>query len=235
MSVRTLTLNDLDWAVDRLAERRAGLVPHAPVLWHSAANAPEAHQRYLSYLLTNGRGQGYRSDTGLLIAAPNPSGWTVDDMVVPRAEWATTGQDLWHAFAATSLGSSVRFVCPVPEPERAAFARLQGLLLTTSWWHRNISPFTSAVVERSPQVLGARAQLVAAPQVYNPGGPVLYLTDVRDPARALANAERETTQLGCPVVVVDQPCDEPALVDALRDNGYQRHCDFLDGPVRDHR
>lgn len=78
---------------------------------------------------------------------------------------------------------------------------------------------------------GANAQLVTAPRIYDPGGPVLYLTDVHDPASALAVAPQEATELGCPVIVVDQPSDDRALAHAVHGDGYQRHCDYLDGPV----
>jgi hypothetical protein len=37
MTVRRLTLDDVGWAVDRLAARRARLLPYAPVYWHTCS------------------------------------------------------------------------------------------------------------------------------------------------------------------------------------------------------
>jgi hypothetical protein len=71
--------------------------------------------------------------------------------------------------------------------------------------------------------------LVPAPRIYDPGGPVLYLAEVHDAARALTAAPGEAVRLGSPVIVVNQPSDDLALADALSANGYQRHYDYFDG------
>jgi hypothetical protein len=234
--VRALTGGDLEWVVDRLAERRAALVPHAPVLWRPAADAAQAHRRFLGDVLGMAGTVGFRTDTGFLIAAPRAGGWSVDDMVVPPEQWATHGQALWAAFRQASRPSSVRFVCPVPEPDRAEFGRRQGLQLASSWWHRDVAPSSPSGQRdepRAPQVQGATAQLVTAPRIYDPGGPVMYLTDVHDPASALSTAGADAARLGCPVIVVDQPHDDLALGVALHEAGYRRHCDFLDGTLAD--
>jgi hypothetical protein len=82
---------------------------------------------------------GFRTDDALLIAAPGGNGrWIIDDAFVPDGEWARSGQLLWNALSGEIAGSPVRFVCPVPEPDRADFARTRGLHLQTSWWHKTI-------------------------------------------------------------------------------------------------
>jgi hypothetical protein len=47
----------------------------------------------------------------------------------PNGEWARTGQLLWNALSSEIARSPVRFVCPVPESDRAGFARTRGLHL----------------------------------------------------------------------------------------------------------
>jgi hypothetical protein len=227
--VRALAAEDLDWAVGELGRRRVALVPYAPVFWRPAEGGRAAHRRFLGHLLDRG-GLGFRTDTGLLVAAPRPGGWTVDDLVVPAGEWMTTGRALWTAFATRATGS-VRVVCPVPEPDRAGFARARGLVLADSWWHRDVPAAGRPTDGGVPSVDGAESRLVAAPPVYDPGGPVLYLAEVRDAARALLAAAGEAARLGSPVVVVNQPAADRALAEALAAGGYRRHCDYLDGSV----
>jgi len=83
----------------------------------------------------------------------------------------------------------------------------------------------------SPRVEGATAALVPALRICDPGGPVLFLTDITDPARALAAACAEAERLGSPVVVADQPHGGTRLAGPLRDAGYGRHCDFYEGTL----
>jgi hypothetical protein len=237
VSVRALTAADLDWVVARVAERRAALAPYAPVFWRPAAHAEQAHRRFLGYLLTKGGARGFRTEDALLIAAPATgarTGWTVDDVFMPPGQWAADGQALWNALAETVPGAPVRFVCPVQEPDRAAFARGQGLRLADSWWHLD-APSPQGAARRGadaqPRVDGADAFLVPAPRIYDPGGPALYLSATRDPARALPSAHDQAVALGSPVIVVNQPAADAGLAGALAAAGYRRHCDYLDGTV----
>ena len=232
MTVRRIVIGDLDWIVGRLAQRRAALASHAPVYWRQAADAAQAHRRHLGYALSGGGGVGFRTDDALLIAAPRRDDrWIIDDAVVPDGEWATTGQLLWDALRGEIARSPVRFVCPVPEPGRAGFARTRGLRLQSSWWHDAIEQVRPPAEGHDLHVEGATASLVPAPRVYDPGGPVVFLTEIRDVARALPAARAEAQRLGSPVVVADQPQGDTALAGALEDAGYHRHCDFFDGTI----
>lgn len=232
MTVGRIAIEDLDWAVERLAQRRAALASHAPVYWRPAANAAHAHRRYLGYVLSKGGGVGFRTGNALLIAAPGGIGrWIIDDAFVPDGEWARTGQLLWNALSSEIAGSPVRFVCPVPEPDRVGFARTLGLHLQTSWWHETIEQIRPPAESHDLYVKGATARLVPAPRIYDPGGPVLFLTEIGDFARALPAARAEAKRLGSPVVVADQPHSDTALAAALQGAGYHRHCDFFDGTI----
>ena len=235
MTARRLTVRDVDWMVAALARRRAALVPYAPVYWRPAANARQAHRDYLDHLLREGGGIGARTDSAFMIAAPGRFGVTLDDAVVPDAEWRTSGHEVWYALAAELSGSRGRFVCPVPERRRLDFARSRGFELVDSWWHRDVPPDPSADASsgdhQESEVEVASARLVEAPPVYDPGGPVLFLSGVTDPYLGLPSARRQAARLGCPVVVVSQTPGEGALADALARAGFIRHCDFLDGII----
>lgn len=74
------------------------------------------------------------------------------------------------------------------------------------------------------------AHAVAAPAVYAPPGPMLFLRSVTDGAALPAVVERAPA-LGCAGVVVSQRPDD-AFAPALTGLGFHRHCDFFEGVVR---
>jgi hypothetical protein len=236
VAVRRLTRDDAGWAAGQLAGRRARLVPYAPVYWRPARDADAAHRRFLAYVLGTGGGIGFRTDDALMIAAPGRGGsWTVDDAVVADGAWADTGQQLYDALAREVAGSSIRFVCPAPEPERSQFARAQGLQLQTSWWQLTVNQIQSSPGDGGqPRISGATASLVRAPQIYDPGGPILFVTGVADAQQALPLARAEAARLGSPVIVVDQRPDDQDLVSVLDNAGFYRHCDFFAGTITGH-
>lgn len=227
MDVRPLTPAGAGWAAEVLARRRAALVPHAPVYWRPAADAVARHRDFLASVLGAGGGIGFRTEDGLMIATRGPRGWTVDDAWVPPDRWERDGAALWDRTIAGTGDGAVRFVCPVAEPERTAFARRRGLAPATSWWHAEVPPVPGPGAS-APRVDGSDARLVPAPPVYDPGGPILFLRDVRDVA-AVARSRAEAARCGAPLVVVDQPAGAGELGRALAEHRFVRHCDFLDG------
>jgi hypothetical protein len=232
VTARRIVIEDLDWVVERLAQRRAALASHAPGYWRPAADASHVHRRYLGYVLSKAGAVGFRTDNALLIAAPGRNDrWIIDDAFVPDSEWTTAGTLLWNALSSEIAPSSVRFVCPVPEPDRAGFARARGLQLQSSWWHDTIEQIRPPAEGHDPHVEGATASLLPAPRIYDPGGPILFLTQIRDMARALPAARAEAQRLGSPIVVADQPRSDTELAGALQDAGYHRHCGFFDGTI----
>lgn len=228
MTVRRLGIDDVDWAVARLAERRSLLVPFAPVYWRPAPNAADRHREFLRYLLGDGGAVGFRTDADLILAQPRDKGWVIDDAAVANDAWDGDGEALWQAVRG-SLTGPVRWVCPVPEPTRLRFALAHGFETVESWWHWNVPEVVCAVRDGDPSVTGASAQLVPAPPVYAPGGPVLLLTGVENPRAAVADATQRAARLGSPVVVVSQLPGDEVLGVELENAGFRRHCDFLQG------
>lgn len=229
---RALTERDLDWAVEVLGRRRARLAPHAPVYWRPAIDAAERHRQFMSYVVGEGGGFGFRTDDSVIISSPGGSGWTIDDAWVSPDQWPEEGLLLWDSTLAQTGPDPLRFVCPTFEPERAAFAADRGLSLASSWWHLEVRRTGAAVADgeasvAQPHLDGATTVLVSAPPVYDPGGPILFLRDVHDRA-AVTSASAEADRLECPVVVVDQPAGADDLGGVLAENGYLRHCDFFD-------
>jgi hypothetical protein len=156
----------------------------------------------------------------------------VDDMAMERdVFWPLDGEELLRA--AGQVGR-LRFVCPVPELLRASAATAVGLSVAESWWHRDLMQVSSDLpheVELGVRVDGAVGCLVAAPPVYAPGGPVLLVTSLTDPA-ALRVIEDEAARRGAPVSVVSQKPDDQELAELLRFAGYKRTTEFYEGSTR---
>jgi hypothetical protein len=226
---RRVTPLDVEWIVERLADRRRSLAAFAPTYWRPASDARLRHREFLRFLLGDGGAVGFRTDDSVVLAQPRAHGWLVDDAAVADAEWESEGAELWDALRS-KISGSLRWVCPVPERERLDFVGRSGFELVESWWHRDIeAESTSGNDGGVVRVVGAVARLVPAPPVYEPGGPILFLTDVQKPDEALGDAVGKASVLGSPVVVVSQPAGDGSLAKRLEAHGFGRHCDFLDG------
>ncbi|GEP38167.1 hypothetical protein NPS01_18300 [Nocardioides psychrotolerans] len=229
--VRPLTQADLDWAVGLTRVRRDRLEGHAPRFWRAAADATERHRAFLSHLIDDAATLSVRSDHGYLVAM-NPGPYLlVDDMVVePAEQWASEGVALLrHASAFGPL----RFVVPGFESERLDAALDLGLEPAEIWWHRDLEPFTGLNVvseDKSISVEGAAGQLVPAPPVYDPGGPVLLVTSVTSPD-ALTRVEQSAARRGARVSVVTQPPSDAALATLLDHAGYTLTTFFFTTPT----
>jgi len=224
VNVRPVALADLDWIVEVLAERRRGLMPHAPVFWAPASDAAARHREFLGSLLVDGATVALRSDRSLVVAMPRGDGWLVDDAVFANAAEART---LWAALA-TRCSGEVRFVCPMYEVERGAFARSVGLEVAETWWLAELPGSGGGEAGVRVALPGAEGITVAAPPVYEPPGPVLFLPSVAS-AAALRAALDAAPELGCAAVVVNQPTSAAAFADDQGPAGFVRHCDFYAG------
>ena len=231
-----MTVDDLDWVVAALAERRKQLVLQAPIFWRPSENADRIHRAYLTRLLTQAGARGYRTETAVLIAAPRQQGWIVDDACVPLEQWGgADAQALWEAFAAECSGDPVRFVCPRYEQERGAFAHRAGLIVAESWWLMELPGSEGGEPGLTVDLPGASAFTTAAPPVYDPLGPMLFLPDVTDPQTAIPAAVREAPRRGCAGIVVNQRPGDFALAAELDEAGFRQHCDYYTGQVSQRR
>jgi hypothetical protein len=223
-------LSDLDWIVARLAERRAPLAAFAPVYWRPAADAVERHHAFIEYLLTGGGGLAYRTADSVLIAIPRGEGWLVDDLHVHDARWATEGVELWNALAAVCRGHGVRLVCPTYETDRVEFASSIGLSVAETWW---LIELVSGGGEAGVNVAlpSADAITVAAPPVYAPPGPMLFLPATEDAATAVRAAISRAPELGCAGVVVNQTARDQEMSEILQGFGLRPHCDYFTGTI----
>lgn len=221
--VRPLSLDDLDWVLDLGGQRRERIVSFAPRFWHPAPDARGRHEAFLNDQIRDLDVVTLRTDHGFVFATPRADLLDVDDMALDQdTRWPDDGTRLLRAVMEHH---DLRFVCPVPEPSRSRTARYLGMSVKESWWHRNLAP-TVVRVGTSDQVVvpGARGQLVEAPPVYAPGGPVLLVSEVAS-AAALAAIENAAAAVEAVVSVVLRSAGAPE--DLLRRGGYTRTTDFF--------
>lgn len=232
MPVSAIGSDDLDWAVQVLRQRRERLVEHAPVFWRPAVDATSRHRAFLAYLLAETGTRMLRTDTSVLLAVPGRDGWLVDDFHVPGSDWAARdGGELWRTLDGELDGEPVRLVCPTVEPERAAFAMAAGLSIAESWWLLELTGVTGGEGGVRIALPGAEALTVVAPPVYDPLGPVLYVSTVKDSRIALESAVERAHELGCPAVVVNHTAGDHELAGHLSAAGFRQHCDYFTGVI----
>ena len=201
----------------------------APVFWRPSADASTRHRAFLDHLLTEAGAHGFRTDAAVLIAAPRVQGWLVDDMHVPGPDWSgADGGALWNALDGVAHGAPVRFVCPVPEKSRADFAQAAGLTVAETWWLREL-PDGPGGGEAGVEVdlSGTAAVTVAAPPVYDPGGPVLFIPALADATTGLSAAVSSAPDLGCRAIVVSQVAGDVAVAQTLSKARFRRHLRLL--------
>lgn len=166
----------------------------------------------------------------MLVAAPRREGWLIDDAYVPHWSMNSSGKELWNAFATDAAGQTVRFVCPVYEPERIVYAMAAGLTIQETWWLKELSS-TGGGAGAKVDLPGAEAITVGAPPVYAPGGPMLFLPAPQDAKTAVPAALEKAVELGC-AGVVNQMAGDDDLAMVLTQTGLRRHCDYVTGVVR---
>jgi hypothetical protein len=230
VAVRSLVADDLDWIVDLATRRGEQRQSFAARFWRRAPDARRVHARYLSSLIEDPAVPAMRTDHTFAFAMNRPGLLLVDDAAAERADqWATEGAALLRRLVGESR---VRFVCPVPEPDRTALAVELGLRRAETWWHRDLAERPSDFQnDESLLVRGAQGHLAAAPPVYAPGGPVLLVTQFHD-RRALAEIEQKAASRGAAVSVVTQAPEDGVREELLLSIGYRRTCDFYEGTLK---
>lgn len=226
-----MALDDLDWVASLARQRRESLARQAPRFWNPAPDASHTHRAFLSHLITQRETLAVRNAHGYLIAIPGDSVWTVDDAEVSAAgRWMTDGVQLLEH--ARQFCGGLRFVVPVAETHRMDAARHVGLEAVEQWWHRDlpIRGITDDRANEGPAITadGAAGQLVPAPAIYDPGGPVLLVTEVHS-AESLDRLESEAIRCGAAVSVVSQEPADATLAALLSKSGYVLTTAFCEG------
>jgi hypothetical protein len=118
-------------------------------------------------------------------------------------------------------------------PVRAGARRLRlpgGPEVAESWWLKELPGSEGGQAGLTVDLPGASASTTAAPPVYAPPGPMLFLPDVPDPQTAIPAAVPEALRRGCAGVVVNQRPYDSVLAAELDETGFGqleqgiRHC-----------
>ncbi len=120
-----------------------------------------------------------RTDRGFMFCVPSEGRCVVDDFAVEDDPlWPTEGRLLLDAVwrKASVLGQSVVRVVTArrDEPKRTMLSEA-GLVVTARWWVKELAPTGPPVTWGPLTLLDVEAVMVAAPLVYDPGGPVCVL------------------------------------------------------------
>jgi len=135
--VRPLTLEDLEWVLQVGGHRRERIEGYAPCLWRPAPDARMRHNEFLADQIQNPQVVSVRTDHGFAFAARRGEEFHVDDMALDDDHlWPHDGSAL---LKAVSQRNDLRFVCPIPEPERRQTAIHLGMIFVESWWHRDLA------------------------------------------------------------------------------------------------
>lgn len=231
-----MTDDDFSWAARLMERRRELYAGYSPVFWRPARGIVDFHAQFLALCGQRAGAVALRTAHGFVISYPQQGCCFVDDFAVDEpARWATEGRALllaaWQR-ARSSEQRSLRVVSACrDEPKRDMLIAL-GLHAATRWWVKELTPGAPAQ-PFGPLALGGVAgdvQLVRAPPVYDPGGPVCLLGSL-DSAHAAVAAERAAAAGAVLAIVQRESSGEPvpASDPVLEAAGYHNPAAFFQG------
>jgi hypothetical protein len=226
-------MEDLEWAVSLMAERRERYAPFSPVFWRPAADAIDRHRTFLAALLADPSTIALRSEIGFIIATDCGHRWEVDDFaLVDDDHWSTGGADLLRAvWERTDRRRPLRVVTARRDQAKREMVAGQ-LAVAARWWVKELVPSRPAATLGAIDLHGVAAVLVPAPPVYDPGGPVCLVDLSNDGAPDAARLAEAAAAAGAVVVVVRRegaPGAVPELEPSLGGAGFDNVSEFYEG------
>lgn len=225
--LRSVTQSDLDWVLDVGAARRERIANHAPTIWRPAPQAREAPRRFLGSQIDNPDVLSIRTDRAFLFGAERGGLRVVDDMAVEDLSGCDTeGQQLLRTAGERD---DVRFVCPVPEPERTRTALDLGMIKRRDV----VAPGPGPRVVSSPSRMTLRSAWRGRPADWCPHprsthrvGPSCWCSRWTAPRRSARSST--SRRLGATVSVVTQRPADAELAALLTEAAYVRTTDFFE-------
>jgi hypothetical protein len=207
--LREMTADDAAWAAGLMERRRQVYAGYSPVFWRPRPGVTGLHARFLSGQIASPGYVALRTGHGFLIGQRRGQEGFVDDFAVDEtAGWDGDGAALlaaaWRRWEPDGV-EAVRVVTAHADHDKRAMLAALSLELAEQWWVRELEPAPAPPGQPAPAGpvtgTGFTGRLVAAPPVYDPGGPVLDVGDLADDAD-LAGVEREAAGLGAVLLVL---------------------------------
>jgi hypothetical protein len=229
-----MTGSDFAWAAQLMQRRRERYARYSPVFWRPRRDVVDLHGQFLRMCSERAGAVALRTDHGFVISAPQQGSCFVDDFAVDEDSlWATEGKDLllgaWRR-ARSAEQRKLRVVSARrDEPKRRMLIEL-GLVVTERWWVKELTPTGQAQPNGTVTLGDIQGVLVAAPPVYDPGGPVCVFGAL-DPMRAAIAADRAAAA-GAVLAIVQREGGDAPVPEAdplLEAAGYHNPAEFYSG------
>jgi hypothetical protein len=227
-----MTADDFLWAAKLMESRRERQAGYSPVFWRPARGVVDSHAQFLRFAGTRPDALALRTARGFIIASPQDGRCFVDDFAVEDdALWASDGKALLlAAWRGRRTANALRVVTARrDEPKRRMLIEL-GLKPHARWWVKELTPSGAPAPYGAIRLGDVQAQLVRAPPVYDPGGPVCLLGDL-DPGKAASAAERAGAA-GAVLAILQRDGGDAPVAErepALEAAGYHNPAEFYQG------
>ncbi len=229
-----MTDADFPWAAQLMQRRRERYAQYSPVFWRPRQGVGELHAQFLRFSGTRPGAVALRTEHGFIIAGPNQSRCFVDDFAVDDDTfWASEGRELllsaWRR-ARSDVQNALRVVVARRDvPKRQMLVDL-GFTTNARWWIKELAPRAEVQPLGAISVAGNAGLLLAAPPVYDPGGPVCLLSGLV-PGTATTAGE-QAARAGAVLIIVQREGGEEAVPSSepeLEAAGYHNPSEFYQG------
>jgi hypothetical protein len=209
--VREATLEDLAPVAEMLHTKRLEYEPYSPVFWRVATNDTATHRVFLEWMVASPDFVSLVTADlgGCLFARQRPGDWLVDDFaVVDETRWSGAGSSLLAA-AIERVGFPLTVVCGARDAAKRTMLRAAGFESVEEWW---VGPTVD-----QPEVAASSGsfEVIDAPPVYDPGGPVAMVSGWDGASGTLRSLSSAAAGAGAVLLVVPVATAEVDRRDAL--------------------
>jgi hypothetical protein len=219
------------WMAELMARRRSEYESYAPRFWRPAAAVEGQHADFMQSVAAEPNASALRSDHGFILAQRRGDQAFVDDFaVVEPKRWGTDGKDLlFAAWEEQRAGGAdyVRVVTARLDTPKVELLVGSGLSVGEEWWIKDIEAAESDAPFGPYEEPFFTLLKIPAPPVYDPGGPVLLVPQVKDASR-VGEIEDVAARLGCVIAIVPGS-PTAASPGSLPEFGYDLVSQFYDG------
>jgi GNAT superfamily N-acetyltransferase len=202
-----MTAADAGWAAGLMERRRQVYAGYSPVFWRPRPGVTGLHARLLGGQAGSPGYVALRTGHGFLIGqrrGGEGEGFVDDFAVEETARWDGDGAALlraaWHRWEPEGV-EAVRVVTAHADRDKCAMLAALSFELAEQWWVRVLEPAPPAAPAGPVTGTDFAGRLGAAPPVYDPGGPVLQVSELAGDAD-LAGVEREAAGMGAVLLIV---------------------------------